>query len=108
MQGLSSTEAAARLKQFGFNQLNPPSRNRGLYLFLSQFKSPLILLLMGAAVLSLFLGGRSDATIILSIVIASGLLSFFQERGALIVQAKLMEIVSIKVDVQRDDQQVRI
>src|SRR5437867_2750522 len=76
-EGLSTEEAGRRLTQYGCNSLKPPERGRGLALFISQFKSPLICLLIGAAVLSFFLGGRGDAAIILVIVVLSGLLGYF-------------------------------
>jgi magnesium-transporting ATPase (P-type) len=53
-----------------------------LELLLSQFRSQIVLLLLFAAVLSLFLGETRHATIILTIVLASGPLVFRQEKGA--------------------------
>ena len=58
-------------------------------LFLGQFKSPLMLLLIGAVILSAFLGDTSDVFIILFIVLSTGLLGFFQERNAGRVVEKL-------------------
>ena len=52
-----------------------------LSLLIAQFKSPIILILLLAAGLSLFLGEVTDASIILAIVLASGLLGFWQEWG---------------------------
>jgi P-type Mg2+ transporter len=75
--GLTSQEAKVRLEKYGPNSLKPQQRGKGITLFLSQFKSPLILLLIGAAILSFSLGGHSDSTIIFAIVVLSGLLSFF-------------------------------
>lgn len=53
-----------------------------MLLLLSQFKSPIILILIFAALLSLFLRDAVDTVIILAIVFISGLLGFWQERGA--------------------------
>ncbi len=47
-----------------------------------QFTSPIILILLGAALLSLLLDSPTDALIILAIVLMSGLLGFWQERSA--------------------------
>ncbi len=101
-EGLSQQEAEDRLKIYGFNSQKPPQRFRQAILFFSQFKSPLILLLIGAATLSFFLGGRSDSSIIFTIVILSGLLGFFQERGAVNALEKLMQMVQIKVTIVRE------
>jgi len=107
-EGLSTSESEARLKLYGPNSLKPPSKGRGITLFLSQFKSPLMLLLIGAALLSLILGGHTDASIILTIVALTGLLGFFQERGALNALEKLLQLVENKVAVLRDGKEVEI
>lgn len=85
-----------------------PKRNTSLVLFLNQFKSPLILLLLGAALLSLVLSDKSDAVIILIIVLGSGTLSFFQERGAFHAVDKLLAMVQVKAQVIRSGQEIEI
>ena len=79
-----------------------------LFLLLAQFKSPIILILLFAAVLSLFLGEATDALIILAIVLASGLLGFWQEWGAADALKKLLALVQIKATVLRDGQPVEV
>ena len=101
-QGLFGLEAKARLGIWGRNTLKAPSRSKGLILLFSQFKSPLILLLMFAAALSFFLGGHTDATIILAIVLASGIIGYIQERGSITALEKMMQLVAVKVDGWRD------
>ncbi len=101
-QGLSQDEARLRLKKYGPNSLKPPQRARGLILFLSQFKSPLIWLLIGAAILSFLLGGRTDSIVIFIIVAFSGLLGYFQERGAIKSIEKLLQMVEIKAMIRRE------
>ena len=81
-QGLTSNEAQLRLKRYGANLLKPKKEASTLTLLLSQFKSPIILILLIAAGLSFFLQDAADAIIILVIVFVSGLLSFWQELGA--------------------------
>ncbi len=71
-------------------------------LFLGQFKSPLMLLLLGAVVLSAFLGDTSDVFIILFIVLSTGILSFYQERNASKVVEQLQSMISLKSTVFRD------
>ncbi|MEP6646862.1 MAG: magnesium-translocating P-type ATPase [Saprospiraceae bacterium] len=81
---------------------------KDLILFVSQFKSPLMLLLIGAVIISAFLGDDSDVFIILFIVLSSGLLSFFQERNAGKVVEKLQSMISIKANVLRDGKLIKI
>ncbi len=75
---------------------------KDILLFVNQFKSPLMLLLIGAVMISGFLGDTSDVFIILFIVLSTGLLSFFQERNAGKVVEKLQSMISIKATVLRD------
>ena len=99
--GLTSAAAADRLKQYGPNTLKAQRKTTTVGLLLSQFKSPIILILVFAAILSIFLGDRTDSIIILSIVLISGLLGFWQERGANNAVAKLLAIVQIEARVTR-------
>lgn len=107
-EGLTSVEAGERLNKWGYNTLTPPKRWKNLVLFFSQFKSPVILLLIAAAILSFFLGDRTDSTIICAIVALSGLLGFFQERGAINALEKMLQIVETKVNVLRDGKEVEV
>ena len=101
-QGLSSDDAQARLKQYGPNQLNHKKPNTVLRLLLAQFKSSIILLLLFATGISFYLNDHVDALIILSIVLISGLLGFWQEKGAADAVEQLLALVEIKVSVWRD------
>ena len=77
-------------------------------LLLSQFKSPIVLILLFAASLAFFLGQHTDASIILAIVLGSGLLGFWQERGAAGAVEALLARVRIKAMVVRDGQDVEV
>ncbi len=101
-QGLTSDEAQQRLKHYGANSLKPKKQATTLTLLLNQFKSPIILILVFAAGLSFFLQDPQDAIIILVIVLVSGLLSFWQERGASNAVEKLLATVQIRAAVLRD------
>ncbi len=101
-RGLTSDDARRRLAQYGANHLAPRRRTSTLVLLIAQFKSPIILLLFFAAVLSFALGERTDAAIILVILIASGLLSFWQERGAADAVQRLLATIQTKATVLRD------
>jgi len=101
-QGLTSEEAQQRLLHYGSNLLKPKKKSDALTLLIAQFKSPIILILIFAAGLSLFLQDSINAVIILVIVLVSGLLGFWQERGAVNAVEKLLAIVQIKATVVRD------
>jgi Mg2+-importing ATPase len=100
--GLSSVEAMARLSQYGPNSLKAKSRSSAFILFLSQFKSPITILLIIAALLSMSLGDVSDALIILVIIAVSSLLGFWQEKGAADAVNELLKLVQIKCCLLRD------
>lgn len=106
--GLTGEEARKRLQRYGFNLLKPRKRTDSLTLLLSQFKSPIILILLFAAVLAFFLGDVTDAVIIAVIVSISGLLGFWQERGATNAVEKLLALVQIKAAVLRDGNEIEI
>ena len=101
-QGLPTDEARLRLTRWGANLLKPKKRSDSLTLLISQFKSPLILILFFATGLSFFLHDPVNALIILTIVLVSGLLGFWQERSATNAVEKLLAIVQIKAAVLRD------
>lgn len=107
-KGLSPSEARRRLERYGPNALAGKRRAGDLELFLHQFANPIILILLFAAVVAFFLGEKTDTTIILVIVLISGALGFWQERGAANAVEHLLEIVEIKVDVIRDGKQTVI
>lgn len=100
--GLSNEEAGKRLAVVGPNLLKPHGRTDIFILFINQFKSPIILILIFAAILSFFLGDTVNASIILSIVVISGFLGFWQERGAVKAIEKMLAIVQIKASVFRE------
>jgi Mg2+-importing ATPase len=107
-QGLSSQEVQNRLASLGANLLKAKKRTDSLTLFLNQFKSPIIVILLFAAGLSFFLHDAADALIIVLIVFVSGLLGFFQERGANNAVEKLLAIVQTKVQALRDGKQQEV
>jgi len=99
LQGLTSDEAGKRLIRYGSNLFKPKKRLDALTLLFTQFKSPVILILIFAAGLSLFLGDPRNALIILAIIFVSSLLGFWQERSATNAVEKLLAIVQTKATV---------
>ena len=99
--GLSGDEAQRRLAEQGSNRIDDAPRVAALRLLLHQFASPLVLILVLAAVVSLFLGDWSDALIILVIVLGSTLLGFTQEYRASTAVAALRDRLALTSRVRR-------
>jgi Mg2+-importing ATPase len=101
-KGLSQADAEQRIQQFGPNTLQAQQKTAALRLLFNQFKSPLVLILIVAAVISGFVGEWTDAIIVLAIVLGSTLLGFVQEFTAGNAVDKLRSQVTIKTNVLRD------
>jgi P-type Mg2+ transporter len=106
--GLSAAEADARLRTHGRNQLQARAGALPLAVLVSQFRSPFVLILVAAAVLSFAVGEPDEATIIIAIVIASSALGFFQEYRAANTVAALRSRLSTRAAVRRDGVTVRL
>lgn len=101
-QGLTSEEVKRRLKKYGLNQLpslQPPSI---LKIFLNQFRSSLIYLLLAAALLSLFLGDLTDFGFILVVLLINAAIGTFHEAHAERTSIALQKLISTKAVVLRD------
>lgn len=99
--GLNDSDVAQRLKQYGPNTLKNNANSSMFMLFLSQFKSPITILLIVAAILSAGLGDLSDTLIILCIILLSSLLGFWQEKGAANAVKELLKMVRLQCRVVR-------
>ena len=108
LTGLSTEEAKNRLKQCRSDRLNNKHESSNLTLFLAQFKNSIILILLFATGLSFYLNDKIDAAIILSIILISGSLGFWQEKGAVSAIKELLALVQITVCVLRDNQPTEI
>ena len=80
--GLSAAEVASRLARHGPNSLPEPRREALALIFLRQFKSPLIYLLLGAGGVALALREVSDAVVIFVVVLANAMVGALQEGRA--------------------------
>ncbi len=100
--GLSTTEAQERLQQVGANVLKPRRHDTALRSFIAQLTSPLVLILIFAAVVSAIAGEWTDTVIVVAIVVGSAVLSFAQEYTASHAVEKLRAQVTIKATVLRD------
>jgi Ca2+-transporting ATPase len=106
--GLSTEEATARLARYGANELKEKPRPGFLRLLLDQFNNFLIIILIGAAVVSLLLGETVDAIAIIAIVILNATLGVVQESKAEQALAALKKMAAPNARVIRDGQQVSL
>ncbi|HTX79091.1 MAG TPA: magnesium-translocating P-type ATPase [Longilinea sp.] len=102
--GLQADDADQRLKQYGLNAIRAQQQATWFSLLLEQFKSPLVLILIFAAIVSGTVGEWTDAIIVLAIVLGSTLLGFVQEYSASNAVQKLQSQVTIKSSVLRAGQ----
>jgi Mg2+-importing ATPase len=105
--GLSGSVAQSRLSQFSATRLVARRRTSGAILF-DQFKSPVIWLLFGSAFLSFALEDPTNGLIILFILVASGLLGYWQEWSANDAVARLLEGIETQTTVLRDGKPVEV
>lgn len=110
--GLSSQEVTKRLAEFGPNSLGEEKKDPLWKRFLSQFADAMVLILIGAAVLSAFMAikeggfeGWIDVIVILAIVIINAVLGVYQEGKADEAIAALKKMSSPQSKVIRDGEQ---
>ncbi|GAB3146671.1 cation-translocating P-type ATPase [Micromonospora sonneratiae] len=108
-RGLTAAEAAARLGEWGPNELEPPARMPAWRKLLAQFADPLVYLLIGAVVIStaawLVEGAQGpplEALVIAVILIANAVLGFVQEARAEAAVAALQRMATPTSTVVRD------
>ncbi|MDW5550285.1 calcium-transporting P-type ATPase, PMR1-type [Methanosarcina sp.] len=106
--GLSSEEAEKRLDKYGKNELKEEEKTSVVKLFLSQFKSFLIVILIAAALVSAFLGELVDAFVILFTVVLAGVLGFVQEYRAEESIKLLKSLTSPEALVLRDGKEGKV
>jgi P-type Mg2+ transporter len=99
--GIQQTDAESRIKEYGPNTLKAQQQTTAVRLLLSQFKSPLVLILIFASIVSAFVGEWTDASIVLAVIIGSTMLGFAQEYRAGKAVEKLRSQVTIKTSVLR-------
>ncbi len=80
--GLDDAEVAARLDRFGPNRLKETKKKSLWILWINQFKSFLVGLLAGAAVLSFFFGDWIDSVAIFAVIVINACIGFFTELQA--------------------------
>ena len=100
--GLSSEEAAKRLKEYGPNKIEKKNNWRWVKLVGHQFNDALVWILLVAAGLALFFGEMRDVAIILIIVLINALIGFFQEWKAERILDHIQKLTSDKAFVFRN------
>jgi len=68
MNGLTEKQAASRLSEYGSNTLAEKNKNSAVKIFAGQFRDVMVMILLGATVISVFLGEIYDAVTIIAIV----------------------------------------
>ena len=109
--GLTERESAQRLERLGPNQLEPPRKPSVMARVLGQLKDPMILVLLGAAALSLAASGGEDwldGAIILIIVLVNGVISITQEDHAQQALEELRRMSSPQAHVLREGRAKKI
>lgn len=101
-QGLRSEPAFQRLAQYGPNVIEEAAERSLLSVFVAQFKSPLVIILVLAAVLAAALRHGMDALVILVVVAVNAALGTLQEGRAARSMAALRRVASLRAHVIRD------
>lgn len=108
LHGVSQDETVTRLERYGRNTL-PKAKLSGLgAVFLSQFKSPLIYVLLAAAVLSVAIKEWSDAGFIFAVLIINAIIGSIQEYSAQRAAVALQALVSTRCRVLRSGESYEI
>jgi len=108
MKGLTSTQAADLLSQYGQNIISEHKKKNIIQKFFEQFNNFLTVLLIIASVISFFLGETVDAVLIIAIVVLNAFFGLYQEAKAEESLTALKEMTKTLVRVIRDGRQIEI
>ena len=100
-RGLDDAEVRRRFEEFGPNELDSSSDLGGWRVLLSQFRNPLIYVLLAAAAITIVIGHAVDAAVILGVVIVNALVGFIQEWRAGVALAALARLTLTSASVLR-------
>ena len=106
--GLTSAESLTRQQKYGLNILKAKKAISPLEIFIAQFKSFVVGILLVAVLISLFLGEYLDSAVIGAILILNAVLGFVQEYRAGKAIEALKKLGSIKAKVLRDGKEVEV
>ena len=103
--GLTSTEAKARLKQYGKNELPRHHHDHFLRILARQFTDPIVILLVITVIFSFMIGEIIDAWAIIFIIVIDLIMGTFQEWKAGKNAESLSNLIKVNVKVLRDNQE---
>lgn len=106
--GLSSVEASKRLGEYGPNALKAEIKVTPLARFMAQFKSPVVITLLVATVISGLIGETTDAIAIATIVVINAIIGYLQESKAEAAVEALKNLSAPKARVMRDGNIVEV
>jgi Ca2+-transporting ATPase len=107
-QGLNEKQVQELKNKFGENLIPFKEKDKWISILLSQFKSPLIYILIIVELISLFFKEYFDASLIGVVVIVNVLMGFFQEHSAKKTLSALKKILKPKAIVIRDGQRKEV
>lgn len=107
-KGLTSEEAEDLRQQYGRNDIASTKRPSPVLQLLEQFKNPLVLILLFAAVISLIVDEVTNALIIIGIILVSVILDFFQRYKAETAAELLIKKILTRASVKRDGKEQEI
>lgn len=106
--GLTAAAVAARLHQFGPNQMTKQSQRNAWVRFLLQFHQPLIYILLASTVIAALMGELVDASVIFTVAFINALIGYFQESKAEQAIEALAKMVVTGATVRRDGERLRV
>ncbi|OHA67340.1 MAG: hypothetical protein A3C82_01690 [Candidatus Wildermuthbacteria bacterium RIFCSPHIGHO2_02_FULL_47_12] len=101
-QGLTQQEAEQRRKVYGPNTLGEEKSTSAFFLFLSQFKNPLVLVLLSAGIITLLLEKYTDSVVILGAMLINACIGYLQEHKATKALSELKKVLKYKSLVLRN------
>lgn len=106
--GLTKAEAQKRLKASGENKLDSAKKQSALKIFASQFKDIMVMVLLGATVVSVIMGEIAEAVTIIIIVLLDAIIGFLQEYRTEKTLEALSQMTAPTAVAIRDGEEVRI
>jgi len=100
--GLAETETKRRLLQYGPNELKGRKKTPPVLVFLRQFLSPLIYILLAAVIVSVIVEHFMDAAVIMGVLLLNAVIGFVQERRAESAMEALIQMAAPRARVRRD------
>lgn len=108
VNGISEEEAEKRLEQYGLNEMEGEKKHSAFFRLLDNIKNPLVLLLLGLAIISYITGDSRAAIVMILMVVLGVILRFVQEIKADDSAEKLKSMVSTTATVIRDGLEMEI